>query len=464
MKFKTNFKLQFLTVVLIASLASCNKEENLINDTQVVSSSLKSTMYEDFEDGSKASYSAASVTLSSGTWYFDQALIGSLSNDQKYDSKSVRVRNTGAIYMQYDKSSGASTFSVYHAKYGSDGTSTWALYISTDEGSTWSQIGSTITTSSTTLTKVSFDVNQSGDVRFKIAKLSGGSNRINFDNLNITDYGNSSDDDSSDSSDDVDDDDDTTVSVDDDDHLLLGNPSDAVANIISANNYLMEKEYYTVGYSNAKLTPIWVSWHLEDDDFGSATRQNDFRSDDDLPSSWYAVGSSDYSGSGFNRGHMCPSADRKSSTDANSSTFLMTNMIPQSPKNNQVTWAALETYSRSLVDDGKELYIISGPYGEGGTGSNGYETSIGDGIVVPSYTWKIIVVLEDGNDDLNRITSSTRVIAVWMPNDQDVNDYDWDYYRVSVDYIEGKTDFDFFSNLSSSVESTLESQVDDTTI
>lgn len=462
MKSYTNFKLPLLTITLVAFFASCKKEEFLIDDTsnnQQSSSQLKSTLSEDFEDGSKSAYSAASVTLSTGSWYFDQALIGSLSNDQKYGSNSVRVRNTGAIYMQFNKSSGAGTFSVYHAKYGSDSSSTWALYMSTNNGSSWSKVGSTVTTSSTTLSKVSFDVNQSGNVRFKILKLSGGSNRINFDNLSITDYG-SSDDDSSDN----DDSDNSSGNVSDDYDLLLGNPSDAVANIISANNYLMEKDYYTIGYSNSKLTPIWVSWHLQNDDFGSATRQNDFRADDDLPSTWYAVGSSSYSGSGFNRGHMCPSADRKSTVDANSSTFLMTNMIPQSPINNQVTWAALETYSRSLVDDGKELYIISGPYGQGGTGSNGYETTIDEGIVVPSYTWKIIVVLDDGNDDLNRITSSTRVIAVFMPNDQDVNDYDWDHYRVSVDYIEDMTDFDFFSNLSSSIESTLESRVDNTSI
>ncbi len=446
-------RVSILVIVAFAALFfACEKEEPATGPA----TSLKSTLFEDFEDGSKSAYAAASVDLGSGNWYFDQALLGSLSNDRKNGAKSVRMRNTGSIMMQFDKTSGAGTVSVYHAKYGNDGTSTWALYVSIDNGSSWSKAGSTVTTSSTSLHKVEFEVNQSGDVRFKIKKLSGGSNRINFDDFNITDYG--SDDSGDDSGDDGGDG--SSGSTADDDHILMGNPSGAVTSVVSANNYLMDKDYYIIGYSNAKLTPIWVSWHLEDDDFGDVERQNDFRTDNDLPSSWYQVGPSEYSGSGFDRGHMCPSADRKSTVDANSSTFLMTNMIPQSPNNNRVTWVALENYSRSLVNNGKELYIISGPYGQGGTGSNGYATTVGNGVVVPSHTWKIVVVLKDGDNDLSRITTSTRVIAVFMPNDQDVNDYSWEDYRVSVDYIETMTGFDFLSNLSSGIERALESQVD----
>ncbi len=447
--------------IFVAFFTSCEEEESF--DKQLTTSSLKTTVTEDFEDGSKAAYAEATVELGSGTWNFDQALIGSLSTDRKSGSQSVRVRNTGIITMEFDKSDGAGTVSIYHAVYGSDGSSTWALYLSTDSGSSWTKVGGTVTSSSTSLQKVSFDVDQSGDVRFEIRKLSGGSNRINFDDFTIVDYGSDSDDDD-DSSDDGSSSDDDTGSSEDDDNLLLGNPSDAVASTASANNYLMDKEYYVIGYSNEKLTPIWVSWHLDSDDLGSAARQNDFRADDDLPSSWYAVTSSEFSGSGFDRGHMCPSADRKSTVDANSSTFLMTNMIPQSPNNNRVTWVALENYARDLVDEGKELYIISGPDGQGGTGSNGYETTVGEGVVVPAYVWKIIVVLDDGDDDLNRITSSTRVIAVYMPNDQDVNDYSWYDYRVSVDYIESQTGFDFLSNLGSGTEASLEAEVDDESI
>jgi endonuclease G len=72
----------------------------------------------------------------------------------------------------------------------------------------------------------------------------------------------------------------------------------------------------------------------------------------------------------------------------------MTNMMPQAPNNNQGPWAQLEEYSRTLVDQGNELYIIMGGAGQGGVGSNGAANTIAGGqIVVPAYTWKVIIVL-----------------------------------------------------------------------
>ena len=67
----------------------------------------------------------------------------------------------------------------------------------------------------------------------------------------------------------------------------------------------------------------------------STARQDNFAADASLPSSWYYVGSTSYSGSGFNRGHNCPSADRTGSVADNTATFLMSNMMPRAPTNNQ---------------------------------------------------------------------------------------------------------------------------------
>jgi endonuclease G len=71
-----------------------------------------------------------------------------------------------------------------------------------------------------------------------------------------------------------------------------------------------------------------VSWHLATNWIGSAARQDDFRADPNLPAGWYRPGATSYSGSGFDRGHKCPSADRTSSVADNSATFLMSNMMP----------------------------------------------------------------------------------------------------------------------------------------
>ena len=158
---------------------------------------------------------------------------------------------------------------------------------------------------------------------------------------------------------------------------------------------------------------------------------------------------------------MCPSADRTSSIVANSSTFLMTNIIAQAPNNNQQRWAMLEDYCRTLVQAGNELYIICGTYGEGGKGnSNTLTNTLDNGrISVPAKLWKIIVVLEDGANDLTRVKNTSRVISVMMDN-VNTTGTDWKSYRVSVDEIEGQTDYDFLSRVSPTIQSVVEARVD----
>ncbi|NHB68006.1 DNA/RNA non-specific endonuclease [Bacteroidales bacterium M08MB] len=255
------------------------------------------------------------------------------------------------------------------------------------------------------------------------------------------------------------------LNVPDNHHMLLGNPSSATDDILNANDYLMVKDQFHLSYNNTTRTANWVSWHLNTSYLGDVGRQDDFRTDYSLPSSWYRVSETSYRYSGFDRGHLCPSGDRTATVAANSETFLMTNMMPQSPNNNRITWAALETYCRNLAKSGKELYIVAGPHGQGGTGSNGYaETIDNDNIVVPSTTWKIIVVLNNGDNDLERINTNTRVIAVIMPNTQDVNNYKWYDYRVSVNDVEELTGFDFLSNVSTSIQEVIEAVVDNVPI
>jgi endonuclease G len=139
---------------------------------------------EGFEAGGKSSYAAANVTLGTGSWFMDDALTGNLSTDRKTGAYSARIRNTGLIRMNFNKT-GAGTVSIQHAVFGTDGPSTWQLWSSTNSGSTWTQVGSTVSTSSTTLQTVSFTVNNANAIRFEIRKLSGGANRINVDNVQI---------------------------------------------------------------------------------------------------------------------------------------------------------------------------------------------------------------------------------------------------------------------------------------
>ncbi len=244
------------------------------------------------------------------------------------------------------------------------------------------------------------------------------------------------------------------------DNAAMGNPSGAIADPYYYWNYLMVKTQYTLSYHRDRGTPNWVSWHLDNSWLGSAARQDDFRADASLPTGWYRVGSTSYSGSGFDRGHNCPSADRTYSVSDNSATFLMTNMIPQAPTNNQQTWAKLETYCRTLVGQGYELYIIMGQYGTGGTGSAGTKNTIDAGrITVPNRIWKVILVLPAGTGDVSRVTTSTRVIAVNTPNTNSIST-SWGSYRTTVDAIESATGYNILSNVASATQSVIESRVD----
>lgn len=246
-------------------------------------------------------------------------------------------------------------------------------------------------------------------------------------------------------------------------HLVMGNPSGATTDVNFPLNYLIQRNQYDLSYNRDKATPNWVSWHLDSSWIGSTPRQDDYRPDTSLPAGWYQVRATDYSGSGFDRGHMCPSGDRTSTVADNSATFWMTNFIPQAPANNQGPYEQLESYCRTLVSQGNELYIYTGPWGQGGSGSNGGTTNTvaGGHVVVPSLTWKVIIVLPVGANDVDRVAKTTRTIAVIMPNAQSIGiSTPWRNFRVSVRKVEQLTSLNFFSAVRPIVRGFLKLRVD----
>jgi endonuclease G len=246
-------------------------------------------------------------------------------------------------------------------------------------------------------------------------------------------------------------------------HLMMGNPSDAEPFTTAPDNYLMVKPELTLSYNRDRGTPNWVSWHLADEWVGSLSRVDTFRPDPAVPADWYRVQAFDYFSSGFDRGHMTPNADRDKETSIpiNQATFLMTNMIPQTPDNNQGPWANMENFLRNTYLPANELYIVAGGAGTGGTGSNGFATTIADGnVTVPAQTWKVILVLPKASgDDVGRVQASTRTIAVIMPNVQGIRNVDWMTYLTTVDAVENLTGYDFFENVSDLEENAIEAGV-----
>lgn len=88
---------------------------------------------------------------------------------------------------------------------------------------------------------------------------------------------------------------------------------------------------------------------------GTAGRQNNFHAEADLPDGLQRITPADYTGSGYDRGHMCNSKDRTRTNKDNSETFSMANMQPQTPDLNRHVWEKLEADSRKLAMKGNTL-------------------------------------------------------------------------------------------------------------
>ena len=248
-------------------------------------------------------------------------------------------------------------------------------------------------------------------------------------------------------------------------HLLMGNPSNAMPMVENPSNYLMLKPQYALSYNRERNIPNWASWQLNQSWLGNAKRQDDFRSDSTLPSSWYRVRAVDYAKSGFDKGHVVSSEDRGKSDSDNSATFLMTNMIPQAPDNNRVVWAQFEEACRVLAKQGKELYIVAGGSGFGGNGSNGDMTLLNNKVVVPAKIWKVVLVLDRPGIAPKDVTQKvSRTIAIVVPNQQEVKSKPWKEYVTSVKEVEKLTGYDFFGNLPKDVQQVIEAKIDQVAI
>ena len=239
--------------------------------------------------------------------------------------------------------------------------------------------------------------------------------------------------------------------------MQLGNPSAATSDTNNHNHYLIQRSIEALDYNDNRGQANWASWDLTSADANSAVaRQDSFASDTNLPTNFYWVSDTEYSGSGYDRGHLCPSADRTDSTNHNDLTFLMSNMMPQAPDNNRIVWAHFEDDCRALADAGNEMLIICGP---SGFGTNHISSSAH--VLIPSNTWKIAVVVPLGSGTaLSRITTITnRVIAIRIPNTNGVSS-SWSNYVTSAHQIELDTGLNFFTALPQTIASAFRAKVD----
>src|SRR5690606_365010 len=110
-----------------------------------------------------------------------------------------------------------------------------------------------------------------------------------------------------------------------------------------------------ISYNKERRSANWVAWKVDSSTIGSAERTNYFKVDRELqeylkqdPNTPPAVSPLDYKGTCFDRGHQAPSADRTESRESNRVTFVMSNMLPQTPFLNRYLWRKLEQFTRTL--------------------------------------------------------------------------------------------------------------------
>lgn len=177
-----------------------------------------------------------------------------------------------------------------------------------------------------------------------------------------------------------------------------------------------------MSYDGVEGRANWVGWTLRRSDLGPVDRTNRFREDSNLPRGFKRVDNDDYRESGYDRGHLCNSEDRTSSEFLNEETFLMSNMIPQTPELNRGPFKFLEAYCRKLVlKKGQELLIYSG-----GIGAKGRLTS---SVPIPMYCWKAVY-------------TPAEVFYVLFPNEHTL-EKNWKKYLVTKDRLEKMTGFQF---------------------
>jgi endonuclease G len=469
--------MRFYTLLLLPALLACSQPSAESSATATTATFPAASpaqvpagpFPETFETGSKGAYETADVALTTGPWLFTNGLIGSTDQDHKAGEHAARLRAGGRLTMQFDAPAGIRKISILSAAYGEDGPSTWELWVSRDRGRTWQRNGLPQTASGPTLRPSLFVGLANEPLRLEIRKIDTGKNRLNVDDIRLE----------------------TSAGVvataptsrptptptsptptkpprqvpgaaADNDNLLLGNPSGATSDPSNTTNYLLIHPQFATGYNAQRGIPVWTSWHVGRTDLTKAApRQDDFRPDPALPRQFYQVTPKSYAGSGFDKGHNCPSGDRTASLDDNSATFLMSNMVPQASQNNQQTWAHLEEYTRSQVTSGQEAYVVMGSYGRGGTGKNGPASTIDQGrVTVPAHIWKVVVFLPEGANDLQRIAAGqARVLAIDTPNDNNSNP-DWQQYLTSIDKIEAASGLDILSALPSATQAQLQKLVD----
>lgn len=205
---------------------------------------------------------------------------------------------------------------------------------------------------------------------------------------------------------------------------------------------ILKRSNYTISYNRNWNQPNWVAWELNKNETkGRNNRNEEFTADPDLAEA-YQVESYDYSGSGYDRGHMCPAGDNHFDAKAMNESFYMSNICPQNHELNAGKWNDLEIACRKWANRYQQLFIVCGPIIDK---RNGKRIGKEHEIIVPEKFFKVILITS---------TKTARAIGYIFEN----NGSDRPYKVHSIDEVEKITGMDFFPNLPDKIEDLVESR------
>ena len=197
---------------------------------------------------------------------------------------------------------------------------------------------------------------------------------------------------------------------------------------------------YSLVYNHKHMQAKWVAYNLTyGNTVGGAERSSKFSIDPSI-SPRTAV-TSDYTKTGYDRGHLAPAGDMKFSAQAMSESFYMGNVSPQLPGFNRGIWKKLEEQFRSWAPSSHPVFVVTGPVLTDPISSHIGQTC---SISVPQRFYKIML----------DTASPMRAIAFVLPNNSSTQPLS--SFAMSIDEAERITGMDFFPKLNDPQEAKIE--------
>lgn len=203
-------------------------------------------------------------------------------------------------------------------------------------------------------------------------------------------------------------------------HKKLGEPCES--------DLVLDRDGYSLGYSYERKCALWVSYIISKGSIGiDVERSDDFDADPDVPEE-YRVQPDDFRNSGYDKGHLAPSATIDFSRRSNEQTFVMSNVALQNPQLNRQAWGSLERIIRGWTHTKGKLLVITGPlYDE--------NPELVNDIPVPKSFYKVVYSFKH-----------QQAIGFIFPNEATRASKLWDY-AMSVKDVETETGYNFFDKL-----------------